>query len=64
MERLGTEYQDAQRKIRKEDKLRTDNYHYYTGRMWGAASNFDLTINTDMGVDYIETCICDALTML
>ena len=64
MERLGTEYQDAQRRIRKEDKLRADNYHYYTGRMWGAASNFDLTINTDMGVDYIETCICDALTML
>ena len=64
MERLGTEYQDAQRRIRKEDKLRADNYHYYTGRMWGAAANFDLTLNTDMGVDYIETCICDALTML
>ena len=60
-ERLGTEHQDAQHKIRKEDKLRADNYHYYTGRMWGAASNFDLTINTDMGVDYIETYICDAL---
>ena len=64
MERLGTEYQDAQRRIRKEDKLRADNYHYYTGRMWGAAANFDLTLNTDMGVDYIEKCICDALTML
>lgn len=61
MERLGIESVDAQRKIRKVDKLRADNYRYYTGRIWGAAANFDLTINTDMGVDYIETCICDAL---
>ena len=64
MKRLGIEYQNAQHKIRKEDKLRADNYHYYTGRMWGAAANFDLTMNTDMGIDYIEKCICDALTML
>ena len=64
MKRLGMEANDAQHKIRKEDKLRADNYHYYTGRMWGAAANFDLTLNTDMGVDYIEKCICDALTML
>lgn len=61
MNRLGLEYNDAQRKIRKEDKYRADNYRYYTGRIWGAAANFDLTINTDLGADYIEKCIADAL---
>lgn len=61
MSRLELEYNDAQRKIRKEDKYRADNYRYYTGRIWGAAANFDLTINTDLGADYIEKCIADAL---
>lgn len=61
MNRLGITYDDASHKIRKEDKRRSDNYHYYTGRVWGAASNFDITVNTDMGTEYIEKCISDAL---
>lgn len=60
-ERLGMESNEALRKIRKEDKLRSDNYRYYTGRAWGRAANFDITINTDMGVDYIENCLDGAL---
>lgn len=63
MKRLGVENNEALRKIRKEDKLRADNYRYYTGRIWGKASNFDITINTDMGVDYIEKCIFNALNI-
>lgn len=51
MERLGVEESEARRRIRKEDKSRADNYRYYTGRMWGASANFDLTINTDFGID-------------
>ncbi len=61
MKRLNISYKDAQNKIRKEDKMRADNYRYYTGRMWGAAANFDITINTDLGIPYIEKCIDDAL---
>ena len=61
MSRLGLEYSDAQRKIRREDKYRADNYRYYTGRIWGAAANFDITINTDLGTDYIEKSIAEAL---
>lgn len=40
MKRLGVAAKDAQHKIHKEDKMRADNYHYYTGRIWGAAANF------------------------
>ncbi len=52
---------EAEQKIRKEDKRRADNYHYYTGKMWGISSNFDITFNTDLGVNYIENCIEKAL---
>ena len=61
MKRLGVEFGNAQHRIRKEDKYRADNYRYYTGRIWGASANFDLTINTDLGIDFIEKCIDDAL---
>lgn len=59
--RLSIGYKEAQHKIHREDKMRADNYRYYAGRMWGAASNFDITINTDLGIDYIERCIKNAL---
>lgn len=61
MKRLGVESGEAQHLIRKKDKFRADNYRYYTGRIWGASSNFDLTINTDLGIDFIEKCINEAL---
>lgn len=59
--RQGVEYSEAQHRIRKTDKYRADNYRYYTGRIWGASSNFDLTINTDFGIDFIEKYIKEAL---
>lgn len=61
MERLNMSEKDARLKIQKEDKWRADNYRYYTGRIWGAAGNFDMTINTALGEDYIEMCIREAL---
>ena len=47
--------------IQKEDKWRADNYRYYTGRIWGASANFDLTVNTALGEEYIEICIREAM---
>ena len=61
MERLNLTEKEAEHKIRKEEKHRADNYHYYTGRMWGAAANYDITLNTDLGVDYIEETVRRAL---
>lgn len=59
--RLGLNRKDAQHKIQREDKHRADNYRYYTGRMWGAAANFDITLNTKLGVEYIKKCVENAL---
>lgn len=61
MKRLGTEAKEAQHQICREDRRRADNYRYYTGRIWGAAANFDITVNTDLGTDYIENCIRNAM---
>ena len=61
MKRLNISEKEAQQKIQKEDKHHADNYRYYTGRMWGAAANFDITFNTDLGMDYIEECVGKAL---
>ncbi len=61
MKRLNLSEKEARQKIQKEDKRRADNYRYYTGRIWGAAANFDITLNTELGTDYIEKCVCEAM---
>lgn len=61
MNRLHLSEKDAKQKIQKEDKWRADNYRYYTGRIWGASANFDLTVNTALGEEYIEMCIREAM---
>ena len=61
MDRLHLSEKDAKQKIQKEDKWRADNYRYYTGRIWGASANFDLTVNTALGEEYIEICIREAM---
>ncbi len=49
--------------VQKNEKLRADNYRYYTRRMWGAAGNFDLSLNTDLGEEFIENCIRSAMKL-
>ena len=54
---------EAKATVQKNEKLRADNYRYYTRRMWGAAGNFDLSLNTDLGEEYIENCIRSAMKL-
>ena len=54
---------EAKATVKKNEKLRADNYRYYTRRMWGAAGNFDLSLNTDLGEEYIENCIRSAMKL-
>lgn len=54
---------EAKATVQKNEKLRADNYRYYTRRMWGAAGNFDLSLNTDLGEEYIENCIRCAMKL-
>ena len=61
MERFNLSEKDAEQTIWKDDKRRADNYLYYTNRMLGAAGNFDITLNTELGSDYIVKCIENAM---
>ena len=54
---------EAKATVQKNEKLRADNYRYYTRRMWGAAGNFDLSLNTDFGEEFIENCIRSAMKL-
>ena len=39
-------------RLQEKDKRRSVNYHHYTGRTWGAADNYDISINTStIGVE-------------
>ena len=51
MEKFNLSEKDAEQTFWKDDKRRADNYHYYTNRMLGAAGNFDITLNTELGSD-------------
>jgi hypothetical protein len=61
MEKFNLSEKDAEQTFWKDDKRRADNYHYYTNRMLGAVGNFDITLNTELGSDYIVKCIENAM---
>jgi len=54
---------EAKATVQKNEKLRADNYRYYPRRMWGAAGNFDISLNTDLGEEYIVNCISRAMKL-
>jgi len=62
-QRQNISEKEARAVVQKNEKLRADNYRYYTRRMWGAAGNFDLSLNTDLGEAYIESCIRSAMKL-
>ena len=53
--------EDALQKIRRMDHRRSDNYRYYTGRLWGRAQNYDLTVNTEIGTAAVQNIIKELL---
>ena len=61
MERKQLSARDAKSAILKEDRRRGINYHYYTGQNWGAAENYHISLDTELGYEYIEESIRKAL---
>lgn len=49
--------EDSRRKVHRMDRRRSDNYHYYTRRIWGHSGNYDLTIDTGIGAEAVEEII-------
>ena len=61
--RVKEDYQevhdDYKKYVTKRDKGRSNYYNYYTTKKWGHLKNFDLTINSDVGIDEVATIIAD-----
>ena len=64
MERKSLNEKEARAEILREDKRRGTNYRYYTGKNWGAAENYQLCLDTDLGYDYIQKCVQGAIAAL
>jgi len=50
-------HDDVKKFVMKKDKARSNYYNYYTTKKWGHLKNFDLTINSDLGVDEVADII-------
>ena len=54
VKRVSEEYMETMDNVTKyvqsKDKKRANYYNYYTTNKWGALKNFDLTINSDLGI--------------
>lgn len=59
-EQYGLTRKEAEKKIKNNDKQRSNHYNHYTGKKWGESSNYDLCINSDkFGVEKSAELICD-----
>lgn len=63
IERVKNDYQENYnnyiKAVRKKDKQRADYYNYYTTKKWGHLNNFDLTINSDLGIEEVSDIIVE-----
>jgi len=51
---------NAEKEIKRIDKLRANHYKYYTDKDWKDNSNYDICINSDaLGVEKVADLICD-----
>lgn len=50
-------HDDFKKFVMKKDKGRSNYYNYYTTKKWGQLKNFDLTINSDLGLDEVADII-------
>ena len=61
IKRVKNEYQeihdDYKKYVVKKDKSRSNYYNYYTTNKWGQLKNFDLTLNSDLGLDEVANII-------
>ncbi|MBP3502290.1 MAG: MATE family efflux transporter [Clostridia bacterium] len=60
VEQYGFSKKDAEKEIKNIDKLRSNHYKHYTGKVWGDNDNYDLCINSDaFGVEKAADMICE-----
>lgn len=58
-EEYKEQHDDYKKYVMKRDKGRSNYYNYYTTKKWGQLKNFDLTINSDLGIERVAQIIAD-----
>ena len=53
------EHDDYKKYVMRKDKNRVNYYNYYTTKKWGQLKNFDLTINSDLGIEEVADIIVE-----
>ncbi len=61
METEGLSEKEARKKIQQMDRQRAEHYRYYTHQIWGMASNYQLCIDTSLGMEHTENMILEML---
>lgn len=57
-EEYGVQDKELEDYVAKLDKKRASYYNFFTDRRWGDAHNYDLCINSSMGLDTAADIIC------
>lgn len=61
IKRVQEDYLEKQKDYKKyvlsRDKKRCHYYNYYTTNKWGQINNFDITVNSDLGIDEVVDMI-------
>ena len=56
----GLDKQNAEKEIKRINKLRANHYKYYTEKEWNDYSNYDIAINSDtIGPEKVADLICN-----
>ena len=56
-------HDEAAEQIRKTDKKRASYHNYYSDLKWGAATSYDLCINSKIGIENAAKLIVDCFSM-
>ena len=59
MEVYGDSLPEAKRNIRRSDKARASYYRHISGKRWGKAGNYDLTVDSSVGPEKAAETILD-----
>lgn len=58
MEVYGDTLQEAKRNIRRSDKARASYYRHISGKRWGVSKNYELTVDSSVGIEKsVETIL-------
>lgn len=59
MEIYGDSLREAQRNLRHSDRARAAYYRHISGNRWGDAQNYELTVDSSVGIEETANLICN-----